>query len=94
MNAQYNTAPKGLRGWWRTPPRSGARLLINPIEYRHLRVYGIMRIVGGSFLTFGGMMCLAYHAYGWAALFLVLAALNLAGGAWFVNLANSEPSRT
>jgi hypothetical protein len=69
------------------------RLLINPLEYRHLRVFGVMRIAGGSFLTFGGIMCLAYHAYGWAGLFLVLAALNLAGGAWFVSLANSDSAR-
>ena len=28
-----NTAPKGLRGWWLSPPRPGMHRLINPWEY-------------------------------------------------------------
>ena len=38
--ANDNTAAKGLRGWWLTPPRPGLRRLINPWEYRHLRLLG------------------------------------------------------
>ena len=37
MNAHNdNTAAKGLRGWWASPPRTGMRRLIYPFEYRHL----------------------------------------------------------
>lgn len=43
-----NTAAKGLRWWWLAPPRSGMQRLINPWEYRHLRVCGLTRIAGGS----------------------------------------------
>jgi hypothetical protein len=37
---------------------------------------------------------LSYGAYGWAAFFLVIAALNLAGGYWFLTIARSGPART
>ena len=48
MNAPNdNTAAKGLRGWWASPPRPGMQRLINPWEYRHLRVFGVTRIAGG-----------------------------------------------
>jgi hypothetical protein len=89
-----NTAPKGLRGWWASPPRSGMRRLINPWEYRHLRVFGVMRIAGGSVAAAAGVVCLAYGAYGWAAFFLVVGALNLAGGCWYITIARSESART
>src|SRR5579859_3630328 len=37
MNApSNNTAPKGLRGWWLSPPRPGVQRLISPWEYRHI----------------------------------------------------------
>ena len=42
-----NTAPKGLRGWWASPRRPGLQRLINPFEYRHLRLFGVTRIAGG-----------------------------------------------
>jgi hypothetical protein len=81
MNApNNNTARKGLRGWWLTPPRPGMQRLINPWEYRHLRVFGVTRIAGGSVAAAAGVVCLSYGVYGWAAFFLVLGALNLAGG--------------
>jgi hypothetical protein len=89
-----NTAPKGLRGWWASPPRSGMRRLINPWEYRHLRVFGVTRIAGGSVAAAAGVVCLAYGAYGWAAFFLVVGALNLAGGCWYITIARSESART
>jgi hypothetical protein len=43
-----NTAAKGLRGWWLTPPRHGIRRLINPWAYGHLRAFGVTHIAGGS----------------------------------------------
>jgi hypothetical protein len=90
MNAPNdNTAAKGLRGWWLTPPRTGMQRLILPYEYRHLRFFGVGRIAGGSVAATAGVICLAYGVYGWAALFLVIAALNLAGGSWYLNIARS-----
>ena len=95
MNAPSdNTAAKGLRGWWASPPRSGMRRLIVPYEYRHLRGFGAGRIAGGSVAAGAGLICLAYGAYGWAAFFLVLGALNLAGGCWYVTIARSASART
>ena len=33
-----NIAPKGLRGWWTSPARSGMQLIISPWRrYSHLR---------------------------------------------------------
>jgi hypothetical protein len=95
MNAQNdNTAPKGLRGWWASPPRSGLQRLIAPWEYCHLRGFGVTRIAGGSVAAAAGVVCLSYGVYGWAALFLVLAALNLAGGYWYLTIVRSAPART
>ena len=88
-----NTAAKGLRGWWLSPPRPGMQRFINPWEYRHLRLFGGTRIVGGSVAAAAGVICLSYGVYGWAAFFLVLAALNLAGGGWFLSIARSAPAR-
>ena len=46
MNAPNdNTAAKGLRGWWQSPQRPGLQRLINPWEFRHLRAFGLTRIV-------------------------------------------------
>jgi hypothetical protein len=90
MNAPNdNTAVKGLRGWWASPPRSGMQRLIVPFEYRHLRVYGTARVAGGSVAAAASVVCLSYGVYGWAAFFLVVAALNLAGGSWYLNIARS-----
>jgi hypothetical protein len=87
MNAANdNTAGKGPRGWWLTPPRPGMQRLINPWEYRHLRVFGVTRIAGGSVAGAAGIVCLSYRVYGWAAFFLVLGALNLAGGYWYLTI--------
>ena len=90
MNARNdNTAAKGMRGWWLSPPRSGMRRLINPWEYRHLRAFGVTRIAGGSVAGGAGGVCHAYGVYGWAAFFLVLAGLNLAGGYWYLSIDRS-----
>jgi hypothetical protein len=95
MNASNDyTAPRGLRGWWASPPRSGMRRLIFPYEYRHLRPFGVMRIAGGSVAAAAGIVCLSYGVYAWAACFLVIAALNLAGGSWYLNIARSESAGT
>jgi hypothetical protein len=95
MNAPNdNTAAKGLRGWWLSPPRPGMHRLIVPFEYRHLRGFGVARIAGGSVQVAAGLVCLSYGVYGWAAFFLVLAALNLAGGSWYLAIARSAPART
>jgi hypothetical protein len=94
MNASGDdTAPRGLRAWWLSPPRSGAHLLINPLEYRHLRAYGVMRIFGGSVAAGAGIICLSYKVYGWAAFFLAIGALNLTGGSWYLTIDRSAASR-
>jgi hypothetical protein len=96
MNAPNgNTAGKGrIRAWWTSPPRSGMRLLIAPYEYRRLRFFGTGRVVGGCVAAAAGLICLSYTAYAWAAFFLVIAALNLAGGYWFLSIARSEAARS
>ncbi len=98
MNAPNDsTAPRGLRGWWLSPPpspRTGMRRLIVPYEYRHLRVFGVGRIAGGSVAAAAGVVCLSYGVYGWAAFFLVLGALNLTGGCWYLTAARSASART
>jgi hypothetical protein len=87
------TAAKGLRGWWLSPPRSGMQRLIAPPEYRHLRPFALARLAGGMVAAAAGIVCLSYAAYGWAAFFLVLAALNLAAGFWELTIARSSSSR-
>jgi hypothetical protein len=95
MNAPNdNTAAKGLRGWWASPPRPGLHRLISPWEYRHLRGFGVTRIAGASVQATAGVVCLSYGVYGWAAFFLVLAALNLAGGSWYLTIDRSASART
>jgi len=90
MNAANdNTAPKGQRGWWQSPPRSGVRVLINPVEYRHLRAFGVTHIAGGSVAAAAGLICLAYGVYGWAAFFLAIGAAHLAGGYWYLTIDRS-----
>jgi hypothetical protein len=84
-----NTATNGLRGWWAIPPRSGMRSLIAPWEYRRLRASGVTRIAGGSVAAAAGVVCLSYRVYGWAAFFLALGTLNLAGGYWYITIARS-----
>ena len=95
MNAPNdNTAARGLRGWWLTPSRPGMQRLIVPYEYRHLRVFGVGRIAGGIVAAAAGIVCVSYSVYGWAAFFLVVAALNLAGGYWYITIARSASART
>ncbi len=67
--------------------------LIIPWEYRHLRAFGAMRIVGGFVAGAAGVVCLAYAAFGWAAFFLVVGVLDLAVGYWEIAIARSAPPR-
>jgi len=84
-----NTGARGLRGWWQSPPRPGLQRLIIPWEYRHLRFFGVGRIAGGSVAAAAAIICLSYGVYGWAAFFGVIAALNLAGGSWYMTIDRS-----
>ncbi len=84
MNAQNDNT---------TPPRTGMRRWIVPWEYRHLRASGVTRIAGGSVAAAAGVVCLSYGVYEWAAFFLALGALNIAGGYWYITIARSAPSR-
>jgi hypothetical protein len=67
--------------------------VIFPYEYRHLRGFGVTRIAGGSVAAAAGLICLGYGVYGWAAFFLVIAALNLAGGYWYLTIARSTSAQ-
>ena len=94
MNAPNdNSFAKGLRRWWSTPPRPGLQRLIQPWEYRHLRPFGVAHIAGGSVAAAAGVVCLSYGVYGWAAFFLGLGALNLAGGYWYLTIDRSASAR-
>jgi hypothetical protein len=75
------------------------RRLIAPWEYRHLGAFARVRIAAGIVLAGLGAVTLiggsfTAKAAGFAALFLVLAALNLAGGYWYITIARSESART
>lgn len=95
MNAPNdNTPAKRLREWWQSPPRSGLQRLINPWEYRHLRAFGVTRVAGGGVAAAAGAICLSYRVYGWAAFFLVVAGLNVAGGCWYLTIDRSASART
>jgi hypothetical protein len=95
MNAASdNTALNRLRRWWLSTPRSGSHLLINPWEYRHLSTFGALRIAGGSVAAAAGIICLSYGVYDWAAFFLVIAGLNVAGGYWFIRIARTGTATT
>ena len=100
MNAPNdNTTPKGLRGWWLTPPRPGLQRLIYPLEYRHLRAFAGVHIAAGIVLAglgavtlFGGSF--TAKAAGFAALFLVAAAGSFSFAAWELAIARSASPRT
>jgi hypothetical protein len=95
MNAPHDdTIAKRLRRWWLSPPRSGLQRLIYPWEYRHLRAFGLLRIAGGAVAAAAGLICLSYGVYGWAAFFLVIAALALAAGYWYLTIVRSASPRT
>jgi hypothetical protein len=100
MNAPNdNTAPKGLRGWWADPPRSGMQRIIWPFVYRRLRHYGRLCIAAGIVLTGLGVATLARGslktvAVAWAILFLAAAAVNFASAFWYLAIDHSASTRT
>jgi hypothetical protein len=83
----------GLRGSWLKSGRPGIGRLIPPWVYRHPRFYGAGHMVGGGVAAAAGLICLSYGVYGWAAFFLVIAALNLAGGCWYLAIAGAASAR-
>ena len=85
-----NTAGNRLREWWVSPPRSRMQRLIAPPEYRHLRAFGVTRLAGGIIAAAAGIVCLSYGAYGWAAFFLAVGALDLPVGYWELTIARSR----
>ena len=99
MNATtINTAPKTLREWWASPPRSGMRRIIWPFEYRHLRAFAAVRIAAGialtgvgAFVLFGGSA--STIAVGWAALFLAAAAASFSFAYWLLTIARSASAQ-
>jgi hypothetical protein len=94
-----NTAPKGLRGWWASPPRSGMQRLISPWEYRHLRAWAGVRIASGIVLVGLGAVTLSFggndwKTYGWTMVFLALAAAQLSFAHWELTIARFASPRT
>ena len=99
MNAPDDTAPKGLREWWASPPRSGMRRVISPWEYRHLRAWAGVRIGSGIALVGLGVTTLSFggndsKTYGWTAAFLAAAAANLSFAYWELTITPSESGQT
>ena len=95
MNApDDNTALIRLRRWWASPARSGARRIISPWEYRHLRFVAGLRIGGGIALAGLAVVTLAFggddaKTYGWALVFLLPGLANLVFAAWELTIARS-----
>jgi hypothetical protein len=100
MNAPHdNPAPKGLRGWWASPPRSGMQLIISPPVYRHLRGFARVAIGAGIVLVGLGAITLVGGSFTavaawWTGFWLVLAALNFVTAYWYLSIARSAPART
>jgi hypothetical protein len=94
-----NTAQKGLRAWWASPPRTGLRRILSPWEYRHLRFWARVRIGAGTALAglavvtvqFGGNDA---KTYGWALAFLALAAAQWATATWLLSIDRSLAAGT
>ena len=77
-----------------TPSRTGMRRVLPPWEFRHLHAWAAARIAAGIVLVGLAALMLAYGSAGWAAFWLVLAALAFAGGYWELTIARSAPPRT
>jgi hypothetical protein len=90
----FSDLRKGLHEQWLSPSRTGVSRLVPPWVYRHPRFFGIGHIAGGSVAAAAGLICLSYGVPGWAAFFLVIAGLNLAGGSWYLAIARSASART
>lgn len=90
-----NRAPRGLRGWWMSPPRSGLQLIISPPEYRHLRGCAQLRIAGGTVLACLALIVLGAggsdaKTYVWTMVFLVPAVAHMAFASWELRIARSH----
>jgi hypothetical protein len=90
-----NAAPRGLRGWWASPPRSGLRRIISPWEYRHLRGWAGVRMASGLVLVGLGAVTLLFggndwETYGWTLVWLALAAAQFSFAYWELTIARSE----
>jgi hypothetical protein len=100
-----NTTPKGLRGWWASPPRSGMRRLISPLEYRHLDAFANVRFASGGFQLAIGLVLVSLgrqagtdaerrKMYRLSAWFLVPAVGNFLGGYLDTIAARTAPPKT
>jgi hypothetical protein len=89
----YTPFPDVLQGRWLSS-RPGIYRLVPPWVCRHPRFFGLGHIAGGSVAAIAGLICLSYGVYGWAAFFLIVGALNLAGGCWYLTIARSAAPRT
>lgn len=91
------TAPRGLRGRWATPPRSGLQRIISPWEYRHLRRFAEVRMGSGVVLVGLGAVTLTFggddrETYGWALAFAAMAAVQFSFASWELAIARSAPA--
>lgn len=90
MNAQDdNTAPS----------RTGMRRIIPRFEFRRLHAMARVHVVAGTVQAGLGVITLVAGSFtpkaiAWAALFLVLAALQFSVGYWFLAIVRSAPART
>ena len=100
MNAANDhTAPKGLFGWWASPPRTGMRRIIAPWEYRHLLGFARLRIAGGLVtvglaivtLAFGGINAVTASL---TLVWLVMAAAQFAFASWLLAIRRSQAAQT
>lgn len=94
-----NTAPKGFRAWWTSPPRSGLRLILSPWEYRHLRRFATVRIVAAIVLATLGLITLSSggsdaKTYTWTIAFLAAGAAHFAFAYWELGVARSVAAGT
>lgn len=94
-----NTTPRGLRGWWASPPRSGMQRIIFPFQYRHLRFWAGRSIAAGVALVGLGAVALAFGGndwptYGWTAFWLAMAAATFSVAYWFLAIVRSASPRT
>jgi hypothetical protein len=97
MNASNdNTAARGLRAWWLTPPRSGMQRIIHPWEYRHLRGFASLHIGSGIVAAGIGLFVLARAGNAWAifgAALLAVAAVHVSFALWELSIARSASAR-
>ena len=100
MNApNRNAAPRGLRGWWADPPRSGLQRIIWPFVYRRLHHFGRVCIAAGIVLSGLGVATLAGGSFktvavAWAIVFLAGAAVNFASAVWYRAIDRFASTRT